>query len=111
MAPFAEPLYLISGSKERIDALHVNGMNFLQITISEEIHSSIGDRLFIGTNLGNLHIYNVDQDDEGKSFSSLVTSKSLSKKPLEQLGYIKDINSVVALSGKFTRCMLYSQPE
>ena len=47
MAPFAEPLYLISGSKERIHALHVNGMNFLQITISEEIHSSIGDRLFI----------------------------------------------------------------
>ena len=56
MAPFAEPLYLISGSKERIDALHVNGMNFLQITISEEIHSSIGYRLFIGTSLGNLHI-------------------------------------------------------
>ena len=56
MAPIAEPLYFISGSKERIDALHVNGMNFLQITISEEIHSSIDDRLYIGTSLGNLHI-------------------------------------------------------
>ena len=55
MAPFAEPLYFISGSKERIDALHVNGMSFLQITISEEIYSSIGGRLFIGTSLGNLH--------------------------------------------------------
>ena len=56
MAPFTEPLPLINGFKERIDALHVNGMNFLQITISEEIHSSICDRLIIGTNLGNLHI-------------------------------------------------------
>ena len=111
MAPFTEPLPLINGFKERIDALHVNGMNLVQVTSNEGIHSSIGDRLFIGTNLGNLHIYNVDQDDEGKSFSSLVTSKSLSKKPLEQLGYIKDINSVVALSGEFTPYVLYSQPE
>ena len=55
MAPFTEPLPLINGFKERIDALHVNGMNFLQITISEEIYRSIGGRLFIGTSLGNLH--------------------------------------------------------
>lgn len=92
MAPFLEPSPVISRFKERIDSLHVNG-----------------DRLFIGTGLGNLHIYNVDQDDEGKFCSNLVATKSLSKKPVEQLGYIKDINSVVALSDSLVT--LFPLPE
>lgn len=38
-------------------------------------------------------------DEHGKQEVKLVTSKSLSRRAIEQVGYIKDINSVVALSG------------
>lgn len=58
-----------------------------------------GDRLFLGTAIGSLHVYNVDHDENGDLKATHVTTKSLGKKPIEQVGYIKDINSVVALSG------------
>ncbi|KAH8118200.1 vacuolar sorting protein 39 domain 1-domain-containing protein [Phellopilus nigrolimitatus] len=80
MAPFCEPLPIINGFKEKVESLTVQG-----------------DRIYIGSGSGNLHVYNIDQDEDGYT-SELVTTKSLSKKPIEQVGYIKDINSVVALS-------------
>lgn len=64
-------------------------------------HSVSGDRLYLGTGVGNLHIYDVDQGDDGQYEAKNVTTKSLGKKPIEQVDYIKDINSVVALSGKY----------
>ena len=56
--------------------------------------------MFLGTSTGNLHIYNVDIDENGQYRTTIVKTKNLSKKPIENIGYIKDINSVVALSGK-----------
>ena len=58
-----------------------------------------GDRLFLGTAIGNLHVYNIDHDGDGSLKATHVSTKSLGKRPVEQVGYIKDINSVVALSG------------
>ncbi|EJD06913.1 uncharacterized protein FOMMEDRAFT_117970 [Fomitiporia mediterranea MF3/22] len=80
MRPFCEPSSILGGFKERVESLSVHG-----------------ERLFIGTGVGNLHIYNVDQSEDGSFKSSHVSTKSLGKKPIEQVGYIKDINSVVAL--------------
>ncbi|KAI5122751.1 hypothetical protein M0805_009834 [Coniferiporia weirii] len=92
MPPFCEPSLVVGGFKERIDSLIVQG-----------------DRLFIGTGLGNLHVYSVDQDEDYNYKASLVTTKSLSKKPIECVGYIKDINSVVALSD--SSVTLYPLPD
>ncbi|THH09023.1 hypothetical protein EW145_g2303 [Phellinidium pouzarii] len=92
MAPFCEPSIILSGFKERVDSLAVQG-----------------DKIFIGTGLGNLHIYKIDQDEDGKYKSSLVTTKILSKKAIECVGYIKDINSVAVLSDSLIS--LYPLPD
>lgn len=61
----------------------------------------LGDRLLIGTSTGSLHVVEVQHDDGPEQEAKIVSSKSLSRKPIDQLGYIKDINSVVALSGEY----------
>ncbi|KAF9468180.1 vacuolar sorting protein 39 domain 1-domain-containing protein [Collybia nuda] len=83
MAPFLSPNVLISGFKEKIDALVVQG-----------------DRLYIGTSIGNLHIYSIDNSaEDGEDSIKLVeVKKGLTRRPIEQLGFIKDINSLVVLS-------------
>lgn len=58
-----------------------------------------GDRLFIGTGSGNIHIYSFDESSKENSLAIPVTSKTLNRRAIEQLGYIKDINSLVVLSG------------
>ncbi|EGN98719.1 hypothetical protein SERLA73DRAFT_168336 [Serpula lacrymans var. lacrymans S7.3] len=83
MAPFDSPSIVLSGFRERAEALHVQG-----------------DRLYVGTATGNLHVYSIDDStSEGEAIASLVeTKKSLTRRSIEQLGFIKDINSLIVLS-------------
>ncbi|KAG6916169.1 hypothetical protein DXG01_008142 [Tephrocybe rancida] len=85
MAPFVQPTSIISGFKEKIDALAVQG-----------------DRLYVGTSTGNLHIYSVEeQNDGGEVATTLVeVKKALVRRSIEQLGFVKhmDLNLLVVLS-------------
>jgi Vam6/Vps39-like protein vacuolar protein sorting-associated protein 39 len=60
MAPFEPPGAIVSGFKEKAEALVVQGMHFVRF----HLHMAdrfIGDRLYIGTSTGNLHIYGIDE--------------------------------------------------
>ncbi|KIY43844.1 hypothetical protein FISHEDRAFT_67630 [Fistulina hepatica ATCC 64428] len=88
VTPFSPPTAIISGFKERIDSLAFQG-----------------DRLYIGTSSGNIHVYSLD----GEGAGSLVDVRlAVSRKPIEQLAFIKDINSLVVLSD--TSVTLYPLP-
>ncbi|KAF7327882.1 Rab guanyl-nucleotide exchange factor [Mycena kentingensis (nom. inval.)] len=80
MAPFEAPLPVVSGIKDRIESLHVQG-----------------DRLYVGTATGILHIYGVE-DDEEDSMSLVESRRGLARRAIDQIGFIKDINSLVLLS-------------
>ncbi|TFY59088.1 hypothetical protein EVJ58_g6005 [Rhodofomes roseus] len=82
MAPFLAPHTVLNGFKERAEA-------------------SAGDRLYVGTTIGNLHIYalNCSVEDGTESPAQLVeTKKALSRKAIEQLCYVKDVSSLAVLS-------------
>ncbi|KAG7444850.1 uncharacterized protein BT62DRAFT_970791 [Guyanagaster necrorhizus] len=83
MAPFSDPKTVITGIKERVESITVQG-----------------DRLYVGTALGNLRIYGIDEHAENDSeIASLVeVKKNLTRKAIEQMGFIRDINSLVVLS-------------
>ncbi|KAF9815620.1 hypothetical protein IEO21_04480 [Rhodonia placenta] len=86
MAPFLPPSPVLNGFKER----------------AESIHSS-GDRLYIGTATGSLSVYELNVSglvvDAGEPQATLVdTRKALSRRAIEQLGFIKDVNSLVVLA-------------
>ncbi|KAJ7911467.1 hypothetical protein B0H13DRAFT_2660518 [Mycena leptocephala] len=83
MAPFEFPKTVVSGFKDKIESLTVQG-----------------DRLYVGTATGNLNIYGVDDNvEEGEETVTLVeTRKGLTRRAIEQIGFIKDINSLVVLS-------------
>ncbi|KAF8896557.1 vacuolar sorting protein 39 domain 2-domain-containing protein [Infundibulicybe gibba] len=82
MPPFTTPKAVISGFKEKIDAMTVHG-----------------DRLYIGTATGSLHIYSIDKKEGGEDEVTLIeTRKNLTRRGIEQLSFIKDINSLVVLS-------------
>ncbi|KAJ3775239.1 hypothetical protein FB446DRAFT_417887 [Lentinula raphanica] len=78
MAPFLSPKVVLSGLKEKIDSLLVQG-----------------DRIYLGTALGNLHVYSHESSGD---LTLVEVKKSLTKRSIEQLGFIKDINSIVILS-------------
>lgn len=104
MPPFSEPYTILPNFKEKIDSLTVQGKCVqVGLLLAQHIYMILpsGDRLFLGTSTGNLHIYNVDIEENGRYHASLVRTKSLGKKSIENVGYIKDINSVVALSGMY----------
>ena len=104
MKPFCDPVAVVGGLKERIESLSVHGTKCFLIASHSQMpraHRALGERLFLGTASGNLQIYNLDQDEDGNSKACHVTTKSLGKRPIEQVGYIKDINSVVSLAGPF----------
>ncbi|KAH6909212.1 hypothetical protein BKA70DRAFT_228963 [Coprinopsis sp. MPI-PUGE-AT-0042] len=85
MAPFCIPKVVVSGVKERIDSLLAQG-----------------DRLYLGSSLGHVHVYgrSLEGDDSKEpSFQLLETRKSVARKSIEQMGFIKDVNSLVVLSG------------
>ncbi|EIN04044.1 hypothetical protein PUNSTDRAFT_93504 [Punctularia strigosozonata HHB-11173 SS5] len=77
MAPFLTPTPIINGFKEKVESLLIQG-----------------DRLYIGTSTGNLHIYSVD----GRSATLLEVKQNLFRRAIEQLGFVKEINSLVVLS-------------
>lgn len=83
MAPFLYPRAVLSSFKEKIDSLIVQG-----------------GRLYIGTSTGNLHIYSINNspDEDEEVVTSVEVKKSLTRRSIEQLGFIKDINSLVVLS-------------
>ncbi|KAF7330251.1 Rab guanyl-nucleotide exchange factor [Mycena venus] len=83
MAPFEFPKTVVSGLKDKIDSLTVQG-----------------DRLYVGTATGHLHIYGIDENvEQGEETVTLVeTKKGLTRKAIEQISFIKDINSLVVLS-------------
>ncbi|KIJ67051.1 hypothetical protein HYDPIDRAFT_174307 [Hydnomerulius pinastri MD-312] len=86
MAPFNTPTPIITGIKERPESLLVQG-----------------ERLYIGTAAGNLHVYDLaaalSRTGDSVGAATLVeTKKGLSRRAIDQLGYIKDINSLVVLS-------------
>lgn len=60
---------------------------------------SPGDRLFIGTSTGNLQLYQLHDDEECRGQPDLTTNKNLGRKPIEQIEFSKDLNTLVVLSG------------
>ncbi|TFK62037.1 hypothetical protein BDN72DRAFT_933557 [Pluteus cervinus] len=85
MPPFIAPRPAASGIKEKVDSLTVHA-----------------DRLYAGTATGSLYIYAINDPAnvaEGGELLSLVeVKKGLVRKSIEQLGVIKEINSLVVLS-------------
>ncbi|PPR05963.1 hypothetical protein CVT24_004627 [Panaeolus cyanescens] len=85
MAPFTTPEVVLSGLKERFESLTVQG------------------KLYLGSSVGNLHIYNlVESTSEDGSVSEKVelveVKKGLVKRSIDQIGFIRDVNSLVVLS-------------
>ena len=81
------------------------------------IANHAGDKLYIGTSTGTVQMHTLG-DEQGSSpkppstnawtngvlsgetgNSTLTETITVSKKPIEQLGYLKDVNSLVVLSG------------
>ncbi|KAI0649291.1 hypothetical protein C8Q79DRAFT_949834 [Trametes meyenii] len=80
MAPFNTPDVALDGFKERPESLSVQG-----------------DRLYIGTSTGNLHVYTFGEDPEHPA-ELLETKKSLCRRSIDQVAFIKDVNSLAILS-------------
>ncbi|KAF8634148.1 hypothetical protein AX15_001050 [Amanita polypyramis BW_CC] len=81
MAPFHVPKVVLSGFKEKIDSLIIRD-----------------DTLYLGTATGNLHVYGFDASQWDAPQLNLVQVKNLTKRSIEQLGFVRDINSLVILS-------------
>ncbi|KAI0324590.1 hypothetical protein GY45DRAFT_1331365 [Cubamyces sp. BRFM 1775] len=80
MGPFNAPDVVLDGFKERPESLTVQG-----------------DRLYIGTSTGNLHIYTFGDDPEHAT-QLVEIKKSLCRRSIDQLAFIKDVNSLAVLS-------------
>ncbi|KAF9472733.1 hypothetical protein BDN70DRAFT_886627 [Pholiota conissans] len=79
MPPFNSPKVVLSGLKDKFDSLAV-----------------IADRFYLGSSTGNLHVYSLN---EGPDALELVgVKKGLARRSIEQLGFVKDVNSLVVLS-------------
>jgi hypothetical protein len=60
MAPFSFQV-LIEGIKERVDAIVSHGTS-LNSALKYVIHRCLqGDRVFLGTSVGNLYVYSIDK--------------------------------------------------
>ncbi|KAL1752471.1 hypothetical protein FB107DRAFT_219865 [Schizophyllum commune] len=87
MPPFNDPAPLITSLKEKVECATAQG-------------AAVGDRLYLGTAIGSLYVYGVDYEPaEGKEAATLVEcKKSISRRAIEQVAFIKDVNSVAILS-------------
>ncbi|KAI0303616.1 CNH domain-containing protein [Multifurca ochricompacta] len=94
MAPFEPPEVVLTGFKERVEAFAIQG-----------------DNLYIGTANGNLSVYSIVDPADGKTYTitHLETKKNLTRKAIDQLGFVKDINSLVVLSQ--SQVTLFNLPE
>lgn len=62
MAPYQNPVEILNGFKERVDSVCAQGTQILYETQTYiEASCASGDRLYIGTGTGNLHIYGLDE--------------------------------------------------
>ena len=59
MAPFLEPQTILTGFKERAEAVAVQGMIHVMRRMTS-LMGAAGDRLYVGTATGNLHVYALD---------------------------------------------------
>ncbi|KAL1739272.1 hypothetical protein HDZ31DRAFT_21003, partial [Schizophyllum fasciatum] len=86
MPPFEAPNPIISSFKERVECATAQGAWRLA--------------LYLGTATGSLYVYGVDYESgEGKEVASLVEcKKNISRRAIEQVSFIKDVNSVAILS-------------
>ncbi|KAN0132921.1 hypothetical protein V8E53_009286 [Lactarius tabidus] len=80
MAPFEPPEVVLTGFKDKIEAITLQG-----------------DRLYVGTSTGNLSVYSV-ADGDAYAVTHLETKKGLTRRAIDQLGVVKDTNSLVVLS-------------
>ncbi|KAI0035408.1 hypothetical protein K488DRAFT_43415 [Vararia minispora EC-137] len=88
MAPFHPPRLLATGVKERIEAV-----------------TRQADRLYLGTSTGSLYVYGFEHGLDAKA-TLIETKKGISRRAIEQLGYVKDINSLVILSAEMQVTLL-----
>ncbi|KAG8793698.1 Vacuolar morphogenesis protein 6 [Ceratobasidium sp. 428] len=80
------PFYVLpvaKGIKDRVEALVTSG-----------------DKVYLGTNTGTLYVYDVArvEGDDEPNLTLKETRRSLVKRQIDQLGVLKDINSLVVLS-------------
>lgn len=78
MAPFVPPNTILSGFKERIESLLVQGKRIHLYTFAYETNTNdccilchvlhLGDKLYVGTATGNLHVY-VLHNGESSAFA------------------------------------------
>ncbi|TCD70216.1 Vacuolar morphoproteinsis protein 6 [Steccherinum ochraceum] len=82
MAPFIAPQVVLAGLKERAESLLVQG-----------------DKLYVGTATGSLCIYTLNNDSGTESGNAglVEIKKGLSRRAIEQLAYVQDINSLAVL--------------
>lgn len=69
MAPFEPPNAIVSGFKEKAEALVVQGMSFRPRLHNVKANTYLGDRLYVGTSIGNLHVYSLDESPSQYAFS------------------------------------------
>ncbi|KZT39975.1 hypothetical protein SISSUDRAFT_1113449 [Sistotremastrum suecicum HHB10207 ss-3] len=83
MPPFNDPKVAFRGVKERIESIEVQD-----------------DRLYAGTSTGTLLIFNIEHTSDGSTptLTLLDTKKNFTRKSIEQIGTLRDINSLVVLS-------------
>ncbi|KAM5530078.1 hypothetical protein V8D89_016261 [Ganoderma adspersum] len=88
--PFNAPEVVLDGFKERAECLAVHA-----------------DRLYIGTSTGTLHVYAFG-DTSDAPVELVETRKALCRRSIDQLAYIKDVNSLLVLSE--TQLTLFPSP-
>ncbi|KAH7884496.1 hypothetical protein F5I97DRAFT_2037539 [Phlebopus sp. FC_14] len=79
MAPFNSPAVVLSGFKEKAESLFVHG-----------------NRLYVGTATGNLYIYDLHGLQDEATLTE--NKKGLCRRSIDQLEYIKDINSLLLVA-------------
>jgi hypothetical protein len=116
MAPFTA-LSLLTGLKDRIEAILLQGLiRNLNSPLDPEV-CRLGEILYLGTSTGTLNAYAITPGRlclsetcrihqltihlDGESFTTqqLESKPNFTRRPIEQLGYIRDVNSLVTLSG------------
>ena len=62
MAPFESPNVIVSGFKEKAEALVVQGVYLEPALSCQDLSDNdfAGDRLYVGTSTGNLYVYSLD---------------------------------------------------
>ncbi|KAH9481762.1 Vacuolar morphogenesis protein 6 [Psilocybe cubensis] len=79
MPPFTVPEVVLSGLKEKFDSIAVQA-----------------DRIYLGSSTGNLHVFGLNEATN--AIEPVEVKKGLVRRSIEQLGFLKDVNSLIVLS-------------